>query len=192
MTPQAPPAREPPPSGTGLAPLQQALLDLQQRVEELERNPQAVTPEIRQRFEDLKERALGLPAATPIGPPVVLLAPPAVHPAAQTTPIAPPAAPVGPPALPIAAQAAPGAAPVVVAAPPLPRAALAPVQGVSQRVKDVPITVEASIEMDPALDGRARRRKVIWLFLLVLILVFGGLLASMAYSYSPQSKFLSQ
>jgi len=183
MTPQAPPAREPPPSGTGLAPLQQALLDLQQRVEEFERNPQAVTPEIRQRFEDLKERALALPAATPIGPPAVLLAPPAVHPAAQATP-------VGPPALPIAAQAAPSVVPVV-ATPPLPRAALAPVQGVSQRVKDVPIAVETSIEMDPALDGRARRRKVIWLFLLVLILVFGGLLASMAYSYSPQSKFLS-
>jgi hypothetical protein len=73
----------------------------------------------------------------------------------------------------------------------LPPAALAPVQGVSQRVKDVRIAVEASIEMDPALDGRARRRKVIWRFLLALILVFGGLLASMAYSYSPQSKFLS-
>jgi hypothetical protein len=64
---------------------------------------------------------------------------------------------------------------------------------VSQGFRELPVAygAEASFEIDPALDGRARRRRILWRFLLLLMLVFGGLLAAMAYSYTPQAKFLS-
>jgi hypothetical protein len=117
-------------------------------------------------LDDIAQRALAVPAATPLAPPA--------RPIVQTPP-----------------------SPVSALAPVQRIAALPPVQGVSQGVRDLPIGAATSIgggasfEIDPALDGRARRRKVVWRLVLFLALVFGGLLAAMAYSYTPQSKFLS-
>jgi len=190
-TPEAPPARDRPEERPGaVAPLQQALIELQQRVEELERHPQAATPEVRQRLDELKQRALAVPAAAGVPPPA-----PVVHaapiPTAAPTPLMHPApVPQMYAAQVSATPTRPGLVPLTPTPPP---AALAPVQGVSQGFRELPIAggADVSFEMDPALDGRARRRRIVWRFLLFLVLVFGGLLAAVAYSYTPQAKFLS-
>jgi hypothetical protein len=52
------------------------------------------------------------------------------------------------------------------------------------------LTVPIDIDIDTPFDGRSRRRKVVVRFVIFLVLVFGGLVAAMAYSYSPQARVL--
>jgi hypothetical protein len=59
-----PPAAEPPP----IAPVEQALVELQRRVEELERSPNSVPPELRQRIDALKVRAHTAPPVAQAAP----------------------------------------------------------------------------------------------------------------------------
>jgi hypothetical protein len=44
---------------------------------------------------------------------------------------------------------------------------------------------DASIDVDGALDGRRRKRRLALTFVLLLLVVFGGLFAALARSYSP-------
>jgi hypothetical protein len=53
------------PTPTPLAPVENALVELQRRVEELERGPNTVPPELQQRINALKARAHATPGSTP-------------------------------------------------------------------------------------------------------------------------------
>ena len=44
---------------------------------------------------------------------------------------------------------------------------------------------DASIQIDGALDGRRRKLRLALTFTLLLLVVFGGLFAALAYSYTP-------
>jgi hypothetical protein len=44
---------------------------------------------------------------------------------------------------------------------------------------------DASIHIDGAIDGRRRKVRLAVTFVLLLLVVFGGLFAALAYSYAP-------
>jgi hypothetical protein len=111
-----------------LAPVEQAFAELQRRVEELERGPNAVPPELQQRIDALKMRAHTAPVTY-----------------ARSISVAPP-----PPAF--------------------------------SAVDD--------IDIDSPFDGKARRRRVVIAFVVLILVVFGALLGAMAYSYSPQARVI--
>jgi hypothetical protein len=82
----------------------------------------------------------------------------------------------------------PGAVPAVVSG----GLVLGPTYVKSISVAPPPPTfvVTGDIDIDTPFDGRARRRKVVVRFVIFLVLVFGGLVGAMAYSYSPQARVL--
>jgi hypothetical protein len=80
--------------------------------------------------------------------------------------------------------AAPGAAALPVSMPPIPitvaslvpRAPLLDVAAIER---------DANIQIEGALDGRRRKVRLAVTFVLLLLVVFGGLFAALAYSYAP-------
>jgi hypothetical protein len=63
----------------------------------------------------------------------------------------------------------------------------------SYRPSAIPIVegdLTLDFEMDSALDGRVRRRRILVRLILFVLLVFGALFAALAYSYSPQARVL--
>jgi hypothetical protein len=44
---------------------------------------------------------------------------------------------------------------------------------------------DVHVQMDGGLDGRRRRRRLVWTFVLFVLVVFGGLGAALASSYTP-------
>jgi hypothetical protein len=136
------------PTPTPLAPVESALVELQRRVEELERGPNTVPPQLQQRIDALKARAHATPGSIP----------------------------------------PPGAIPAVVGG----GLVLGPTYARSISVAPPPPTlaVTGDVDIDTPFDGRARRRKVVIGFVIFLLLVFGGLVGAMAYSYSPQARVL--
>jgi hypothetical protein len=145
-----PPAAEPAP----IAPVEQALVELQRRVEELERSPNSVPPELRQRIDALKVRAH---------------APPPVPQAAPNL--------AGALVLPTYARATSAPPPPYVRATSAPPPALISVDDID-------------IDIDVPFDGRARRRRVVIRFILFVLVVFGGLVGAMIYSYSPRARVM--
>ncbi len=85
----------------------------------------------------------------------------------------------------------------VAAAPPAPAYASRPVSlspGIPVAVSLAPqapvldvkaIERDVNIEVDGALDGRKRRRRLLLSFTFLLVAVFGGLFAALARSYQP-------
>ncbi len=132
-------------------PGENALAELQRRVEELERGPTAVPPDLQHRIDALKARAAQTPGPAPVA-----------HRVSSTYP---------PPVIPTAAYAR-----MVSGAPP----------PALSTTHDIPV----DIDVDSRFDGRARRRRVILRFFLFILIVFGGLVGAMVYSYSPQARVL--
>ena len=140
--------------------IDQALAPLVQRVSELERRPRA-------------------PSSPGFAPTSAATTAPSPHVHA-----APAAAPARAPSAPHLAVAYPSAraAPVAYAAPPPPRfitVAPAPLLDVAAIERDVPLDLDIR-----GFDGGRRRRRMVVLFVLGLLLVFGGLFAMLAASYS--------
>jgi hypothetical protein len=53
-----------------------------------------------------------------------------------------------------------------------------------------PAYSSSDIDVDSPFDGRARRRRVIVRFVLLIVIVFGALLGAMGYSYLPQARII--
>jgi hypothetical protein len=49
---------------------------------------------------------------------------------------------------------------------------------------------DASVSIDGAIDGRKRKVRLAITFVLLLLVVFGGLFAALAYSYQPHNSML--
>jgi hypothetical protein len=52
------------------------------------------------------------------------------------------------------------------------------------------INRDVHIDMDGALDGSKRRRRLALTFVLLLLVVFGGLFGALAHSYTPHGSSL--
>jgi hypothetical protein len=137
-----------------IEPLRQALVDAQRRIAELERRPAAVAP-------------------TAVTTAVVAPAPAGVR--APAPAAAAPHAPV--------ATSAPAAYASAIAAPAqhsvAPRPTLPPLLDLEAINRDIPIDMDMR-----AFDGGRRKKQTIILFVVGLILVFGGLFALLAESYT--------
>lgn len=129
--------------------------------------------EAQRRIVELERRA----AAPPPAATVVLAATPAPAPVAAAPVARAAPAPVAQPAPYASAIAAPARS--IVAHPV--SLAPAPLLDVEAINREIPI----DIDMAP-FDGRRRRRRMLTLFVLALLLVFGGLFAMLAQSYAPQ------
>jgi hypothetical protein len=46
---------------------------------------------------------------------------------------------------------------------------------------------DASVNIDGAIDGRRRKLRLVLTFVLLLLVIFGGLFAALAYSYTPHT-----
>jgi hypothetical protein len=90
----------------------------------------------------------------------------------------------------------------------VPGGVLAPAASAPVSMPPIPITVgsiaprpalldvaaierDTSIQIDGALDGRRRKVRLTVTFVLLLLVVFGGLFAALAYSYAPQSSMVA-
>jgi hypothetical protein len=146
-----------------LAPVQQAFRDINRRIDELERRPLAAAP--------MAAPATAPSPAASAGPQAI--APPPYRPPQATFPG--PGGSMAP--IPISvASLAPGA-PSLAPRPP---------------VLDVAaIERDASVTIDGAIDGRRRKLRLALTFVLLLLLVFGGLFAALAYSYAPHPSSLA-
>jgi hypothetical protein len=118
--------------------------------------------ELLRRIEDLERRPVPQPAAAVS----VAAAPPAVAMTAEAYRQPQPSYPAA-----ISVPAAPPSAPAVIAR--------APALDIAAIERDV------HIDVDFALDGRRRRRRLAITFVLFLVVVFGGLFAALANSYTP-------
>ncbi len=127
--------------------------------------------DLQRRIEDLERRPAAAPAVVGVAP-----APAAGIPAAQAV-VAP--APYRPP------QATyPGPGVVSLAPIPITVASIAP----RPPLFDVAaIERDASVVIDGALDGRRRKVRLALTFVLILLVIFGGLFAALANSYQPHN-----
>jgi hypothetical protein len=173
--PAAPPAATPspvsPPVAAGVAlsavdlrlimreMIDQALAPLQMRLAELERRP----------------RAPSAPAFVPSPSPAAQM--PAVAPVAPAAPAAPPVHAHAPPAAYASAMAAPTPGP---AAPRSLLVAQPPLLDVKAIERDVSLDIDVS-----GFDGGKRKRRMMVLFFVAVLALFGGLFALLADSYTP-------
>jgi hypothetical protein len=154
--------------------IDQAIAPLQMRLAELERRPMA-----------------------PSVPAFVMQAPaPVPVPVAAARPVGAPLAPASPPAPAVAAPAEAAPAPYASAmATPVASAAQAPAVAAAPRslvVPPPPLLDVKAIEMDMSIDvdvrgfdGGRRKRRMMFLFFFAVLVLFGGLFALLADSYTP-------
>jgi hypothetical protein len=143
--------------GEALAPVQQAFREIQRRLDDLERRPIAVAP------------APAAPAA--VAPAAAATAPAQYRPPQATYP----GGNMAPGSLMPAATVSMVPIPVTIAS----MAPRPPILDVAAIERDV------NVHIDGAIDGRRRRLRLALTFTLVLVAIFGGLFAALAYSYAP-------
>jgi hypothetical protein len=142
--------------------------------------PLAINPallDLQRRVEELEK------SATPVPPALKERIEHLRDPSAHGPPFHVPAAAVTPPA------PSPSTAPAPSTDGWMPGISIVP----SFRPSAIPIVeqdLSLDFEIDNALDGRVRRRRIVVRLILFVLLVFGALLAAMAYSYSPQARVL--
>ncbi len=144
--------------GEALAPVQQAFREIQRRLDDLERRPLVVAP---------------APAAA--AGPTATLAAAAMRPPQATYPGG----------VAVAGNELPASVvPVSIAPIPITVGSIAP----RPPVLDIAaIERDRNVSIDGAIDGRRRKLKIAITFTLLLLAVFGGLFAALAYSYAPHS-----
>jgi hypothetical protein len=133
--------------------------------------------DINRRIEELERR----PAVT--APALIAAAPVAAAATASPTAVAPPYRP------PQATHPGGSMAPIPVtlgslAPGPASLTPRAPILDVAAIERD------ASVSIDGAIDGRKRKVRLAITFVLLLLVVFGGLFAALAYSYQPHNSML--
>ncbi len=134
---------------------------------------------VQQAFRDINRRIEDLERRPAVTAPAVIAAAPVAAPAAVTPPYRPPQAthPGGSMApIPVTlGSLAPGPASLT------PRAPILDVAAIER---------DASVTIDGAIDGRKRKIRLAITFVLLLLVVFGGLFAALAYSYQPHNSML--